>query len=551
MAETEGGGEGSRRRHARWLVPFLCSLLGLALLLPKPLHIDDPFYLAIADQITRDPARPYSFVFNWWGTPQPAYATALSPPLFSYWLALIVAAFGHSALALHLATWVFLVVASLATYSLARRFTASPGVATALVMLSPAVLPSCNVMLDIPALGLALAALAVHIHGEDSDRAGARAAAALLAAAAVLTKYQAGAVCLLMAAYSLLQRRPRALLWQAIPASAFLGWMVFSDQVYGVPQLFATHPLQTGGLGARAVAYVTAFGACAFLSPLALAARPRRRVGFACVGLLIVAGAAGRALQVSQARAETFVFLANGALWLLAAVWPAATRADARTERQDARFLGGWALLFPAVGAVGAPFPALRHLLPSLPALVMLALRCASPRAATWQGRASLALCLAVTAGVGVGVALGDLQFARAYPLAARRVAPLGPRGHVWYLGHWGWQYYADRAGLKQLSAAEDFLPPGDIVVAPQEPDVQPASPRLAARLERVSAFTVSGLLPVRTMSKAASAGFYASPPPLVPYAFSRVPLERFMVYRVRQYPVPSPARRGALSPGT
>ena len=71
------------RERSGWIVPLLCSAAALALLLPKPLHIDDPFYLAIADHILRDPAHPYSFVFNWWGRPELAYNLALSPPLFT------------------------------------------------------------------------------------------------------------------------------------------------------------------------------------------------------------------------------------------------------------------------------------------------------------------------------------------------------------------------------------------------------------------------------------------------------------------------------------
>ena len=530
------------------VVPVACSIVGLLLLLPKPIHIDDVFYLRVAEQILSEPSRPYSFVLNWWGEPEPAYAQALSPPFFSYWLAATLALFGRNLVALHVSTWLFLVMSALAVRSLATRFTSHPNAVTAIVMLSPAVLPSCNLMLDIPALGLGLGALALHVYGEDNNHRPAKAIAVLLAAAALMTKYLAGTVCLLMAAYSLLRRRPAALVWQLVPLTVCLAWVLVSFRIYGVPQVAASHAADMSISPAEIKAYLAALGASAMVLPLSLAgcwqARPRAVARSLGAVLILIAG--GRALRLHQAEFEAFLFFSNALLWLLLIGWPLGKTGDRAGDTPDRVFLVSWAAAPPLLAMLVAPFPALRHLLLSLPALVMLAVRRVRP--ADGSVRLRLGLCVCLTAAVGVLVALADIQYAHTYVVAARRCASLGPPGHVWYLGHWGWQYYADQAGLQQLSISRTSLPSGDLVVIPREPDVQPPSPLLAARLKQSAVFEIPGSLPVRTMNQEAKAGFYASPWPFLPYTFSRAPLDRFEIRRFRDGAL-APSRAGLPSP--
>jgi len=521
-------------RTRAWLVPVACSIIGLVFLLPKPIHIDDVFYLRVAEQILSEPGRPYSFVLNWGGEPEPAYGRALSPPFFSYWLAGALALFGRNLVALHVSTWLFLLMSALALRSLAARFTSHPEAVTAIVMLSPAVLPSCNLMLDIPALGLGLGALALYVYGEDNNRRPAKAMAVMLAVAALMTKYLAGTVCLLMAAYSLLRRRPAALVWQLAPVAACLAWMLVSRSIYGVPQVAAGKAGDMSISSAEIKAYLAALGAAAMLLPLSLAgcwqARPRAVARSLGAVLILMAGIRG--LRLHQAEWEAFLFLSNALLWLLLIGWPLGNTGDDADGRPDRVFLLFWAAAPPLLAMLCAPFPALRHLLLSLPALVMLAVRRVPAEGSI---RLRLGVCVGLTAAMGVLVALADIQYAAAYAVAAPRCASLGRPGHVWYLGHWGWQYYADQAGLQQLSISRTSLPSGDLVVIPREPDVQPPSPLLAARLEHSAVFEIPGRLPVRTMNREARAGFYSSPWPLLPYTFSHAPLDRFEIRRVRE----------------
>src|SRR5205807_1205353 len=119
---------------------------------------------------------------------------------------------------LHLALSAFTLVAGFAAASLARRFGAPAWLLVPLLLLSPAVLPGTNCMLDTPALALSLAALALHMRGVDEDSPRLLAAGGLVAGLAFLAKYSAAPFLALMGLYSLFARRPRTLAALAIPA---------------------------------------------------------------------------------------------------------------------------------------------------------------------------------------------------------------------------------------------------------------------------------------------------------------------------------------------
>ena len=71
-------------------------LLVLVPFIGKPFHVDDPFYIKMAQQIMIDPLRPYSFSINWSGETRDVWAEkeATFPPLIPYYIALVIAVFG-------------------------------------------------------------------------------------------------------------------------------------------------------------------------------------------------------------------------------------------------------------------------------------------------------------------------------------------------------------------------------------------------------------------------------------------------------------------------
>jgi hypothetical protein len=127
--------------------------------------------------------------------------------------------------------------------------------------------------------------------------------------------------------------------------------------------------------------------------------------------------------------------------------------------RNDTRFLLAW-LAVEAVGyLVLTPFPAARRVLGAFVVLTVLFGRLAS-RTCVTPGRRRLVRVI-----LGFGVALGlaylgiDWLGARAHRRGAEEaaaVARAGGGGRVWYTGHWGFQYYAERSGMEPVVPAYD-----------------------------------------------------------------------------------------------
>jgi hypothetical protein len=220
-------------------------------------------------------------------------------------------------------------------------------------------------------------------------------------------------------------------------------------------------------------------------------------------------------------------------------------------ERSDSLFLSIWLIAPVAFSSISVPFQAVRHFLPALAPLVLLALRYAAPRAAPARGvRSTLAGLLALQLAVSLMVAHVDARTAdsyRAFAGTARaRLASAGiaPDATVWFVGHWGWMHYAQSAGFHQIHVTGPFPEPGDAVIVPRYVDqgrVLERLPKLTDRLHPIDEVIVRESIPLRTVHPA-GAGFYAlftrrgpDRPSRVPYRFeTQTPLEIFTLYEFR-----------------
>src|SRR5581483_6452663 len=115
---------------------------------------DDTAYHDYAAQVAHRPLDPYGFAMFWWYQPEPANEV-LAPPLFFYWSSLALRLLGENVFLCKTALLPFVALLAYALYDLAHRF--ARGVELPLVtmtLFSPVILPSLNMMLDVPALAL-------------------------------------------------------------------------------------------------------------------------------------------------------------------------------------------------------------------------------------------------------------------------------------------------------------------------------------------------------------------------------------------------------------
>jgi hypothetical protein len=492
----------------------------------KPLAVDDTAYITYARHIASNPTDPYGFTIFWWAKPEPAM-TVLAPPVLPYWLAVGVRLFGESPALLKLWLFPFVYLLTWAIRALLARFArGTENFALPLMVFSPAVLPAVNLMLDVPAAALVLAS--VELFARAVGRAGrlpssltslkgggqkpttrpARVSSnwplvflvGVVAALAMQTKYIGFVAPAALAWYGLVHRRVgAAAVAVVVCVSCFVGWEWWLTAKYGESH-FRYHASGVGRPDTADELYLFVrgkailFGALAghlgglavgggFLAAFALGVPRRWLIGAAvvwCGGFALVAVLPRRGTVLSANVAASAAFWAvSGAAWLAAGVTcavPLLVRMKKGLHfrlRADVLFLVGWLAIEIGAALMLSPFPAARRVIGISLVMGLLAARAAS-RVSRVHATRTPQWVLAV--GVGAGVAVAAIDTLDAFPekVCAERSADVTrdrpETSTVWFVGHWGFQYYCERAGMRPLVPGETIAQAGDFVVLPVYP---------------------------------------------------------------------------------
>ena len=369
--------------------------------------MDDTAYLTFARHIATAPADPYGFSIFWWFTPEPAMGV-LCPPVVPYWLAGGVALFGDSPALIKLWLLPFVWLLAWALCALLVRFArGAEGFALPLLVLSPAVLPTVNLMLDIPAVALALAAVELFVRAAKVRSWWLAGFAGLVAGLAMQSKYSAFVAPAVIAWYGLTHRRvgPGAVAVGAC-VTVFVGWELWLVERYGESH-FLLHATASSGDPPAGQSKLSAFANEKFelvpqlsgyfgclaagvglLAGSALRVPRRWLIGAAalwCVGFALVATLPRRwTLLEGEITAATVFWQVSGAVWFAAVAACAAVlcfrvkkelaiRADRATL-----FLVGWLAIEVVAALALTPFPAARRVIGITFVAGLLAARAAS-----------------------------------------------------------------------------------------------------------------------------------------------------------------------------
>jgi hypothetical protein len=522
----------------------------------KAVHVDDTAHLEIARAILADPTHPMSGLVNWADTAEPIHMTNQPHLLFYVMAGVMRAAPGHVEQAMHLVWIVFSGFAIALFYALARTLeTPSPLLWTAMFCLGPAFIPSQNLMVDVPLVALWLAFFLVLTR---EDAGGGILAASVLAAAACLVKYSSLVLLPILVLVIVRRRQPRRLTLLLIPLGILVAWSVFNWFDYGGIHIFA-RPIATAaapglmrGLAVivgRAALWLVALGAIApftpaFVRPLLSSCKGRWLLAATSV-VAVTTSLIGRAMLPAEPVVQSVLrglFFANGCL--VAALTTRALR-SAREERvpdsaSPHSHLEIWVVATALFIVVFSPFIAVRHVLLALPAVLLLIAR---GRDAAQVSRRGWIVACGLTIVVGMAVGASDARLAdlyrRAAPDLASRFCHGGTRCVA--VGHWGWQWYASRAGLETYDRERSHLHPGDRVILSELAGKQVLPARDSARFNLVAQVEAPSTLPtlVRTIATEKSSaqgdrsgGFYYFWTS-VPWTITTRPLDRFLVYEV------------------
>jgi hypothetical protein len=177
-------------------------------------------------------------------------------------------------------------------------------------------------------------------------------------------------------------------------------------------------------------------------------------------------------------------------------------------------FLAGWWLMELVAYFLLSPIPAVRRVLLLLVVTTLLVGRLLSRSA---NARPSLVQWTAF-GSILLGLLFYSVDFRDAYvektaiAKAKLTIATMPPANNTWYLGRWGFQFYAEQAGMKPVLPDESVFRPGDHIVTTDS--VYAPEPVLAHlrrhQLTQVAEFSLADRLPLSTML-----GYYSSGIPI------------------------------------
>ncbi len=551
------------------LIVVLVSLLLSLPFLFKPFHIDDYLYLKIAENAIKNPLFAHDFPLIYEGKSYPDMASHSHPPGMGYLLAPAILLSRRLALPLEpitrLLMIVFLAIAGSSALALARRLSDSDerinytdrrkhppkGLFIALLLVaSPAVLiVSQTLSPDLPALALWLAALAFYTGGIESGDRRRLLLGAILQTGALAISYQAAAITPLALLYGWLRRRLNRFAWTlALTPLAILAlWFAVCYWHFGRFTPLFTIEFAAGReswSAARSMEKVVAVlsyigGTIAF--PLFLAApfagwlRGRALVLAALSAAIICQLVAGDYSLWQKTLLAFFItcgLIFSSWIFVETAVQLAGMRSRSGCDWK-ALFLGAWfcgvflycsTILFTSTA---------RYILPlALPALLLLARRLDS---LALHRRAYLGAGLAATIAISLPLAAADYEFARIYVDISNKLRrEFASRGFgISFCGEWGFRHYLEAAGFKLLSSDDSTPRGGQIVARPRLATPYRLAEDLESMMVKIDSFSYTPRLPLRLLDDGSRAGFYASHWGLLPYSFSRSPLERVDLYQV------------------
>jgi hypothetical protein len=498
----------------------------------KPLHIDDTAYHYYAAQIAKNPFDPYGFHIFWYEQPEPAIEV-LSPPVLPYWWSVAIRVFGDRPFLWKLWLFPFNLVFVYSLNSLLLRF--APGwEARLLVMtiLSPAFLPSLNLMLDVPALALGLFALTVFMHSEERSLPSLALASGLVAGLAMQTKYTTCLMPVVFLVHAYLLGKVRyALLAGVAAVLVFTSWEMVIGRLYGESHFF--HHLKEADIVSPqryllTLQLLNALGALlpglTFLSLAAVEAKAKTittvfaatllgYLAVLCVPERLSAYQWRLGTLSGRVQLESAIFGGLGALTVVAFLllacrtvrprWREIVQQRHGIKNSSDWFLIAWLALETMSYFMISPFPAVRRVLGIVVVATLLAGRLLSRMWPVEQRNRLVPAVIFGTLALGFAYYGLDVREACVQKQAAEAAYEQLPKrggSSVWYVGHWAFQYYAENAGMSPVVPNESQLCRGDWLIIPDKRLNQQSIHLDNNAIELVSTLSFSDPIPLKTV---------------------------------------------------
>ncbi len=501
----------------------------------RAVYLDEHLYLHIAESaVENNWLFPQDTEYIFFGTRTTNLAAHTHLPLGEYCLAVMLQLFGgFGEIPFRLLWGVFSLIAVLGFYRLAGHFTKSPLLVASLFAVSPAFfVMSPTLMMDVPMLGFFLIGLAFyfdHVRGQ-TDRLWLASLCFLLSAGfGYTTLIPLG--CLFI--WAIAAKRPIREFFAvaAAPLVVFL-WMIVMRTHFGeipavrVVQYFLSHASFRNNL----LPTFSFLGGVSLIPWLFLGIIdvPRKFViaAFSVAVVLILSLLHSWESLYSRI---WFVVLGSSGFGLLTVFAVQSIQKNSLRKFQGHGFLVLWLPSTLLFFMFAAEMINARYILLSLPPLFLVLFSHIRPKAAT--------AVIAATMGLSLLLATGDSRFVNSYRnWVEETIVPLEQQGfRIWNAAESGLRFYLERKGIETLDA-EDIRPRGADLIVKQASFSYGLSEELNPLLLSILKKELTDDFPIRTFAAEAGAGFHDSHFGLVPFSFSRAPLDRLDVSQVSPF---------------
>jgi len=554
------------------LIIVLFSIITSLPFIFKPYHVDDPVFIYVAEQVIKDPLRPYSFNLEW--SSDSGQASHMDDtPLVSYFAALAFILSGRTEASVHVLLILFHIIAGISFYYIAKRFLAKNALIATLIMIATPtfLVMSNNVMPDVPMISLFLLAAALFIYGVDKMDHRLMFLGSFVAGMSYLTKPNAIVILPLLALYALLRKKPKYMLYVLTPVIMIILWSIHNHYIQDDVLILGYIPflLRIKASAGGAEIYLAYFisnlsyigGATLFPFFFLYPFLNRKRNWIFLIASLISTMALAAILykvsvnfisgQYTLFQLALFVaFITSSTFFILVVIadnykkiGPCIKNIFSITKSKcdfDTFFLLVWffGVYILNSGISGGSVKYNTLFLPPLLLVYMTMFRKYSIKYKL-KMRIPLIILLLTTATVGLGVAFADLEFARVYKHFSYNVADEYKTSDntLWIRGHYGFQYYMVEKGHVPIPLTTNEPKKGDIIIKARIPSPRSIAPELEERTELIKTVSYDGLIPIRVQNGGAHSGFYTYGGGFLPYSFSKEKLENFDIFLVARDP--------------
>ncbi|MGQ1785635.1 MULTISPECIES: ArnT family glycosyltransferase [unclassified Saccharicrinis] len=523
----------SYKKNTSVLLLIFIFIVLTAFNINKAFHIDDTFHLEAAQLIQQNHEKAMHGLINWYGTSSPLYSFN-QPPLFFYLLAIYTNIFGFSEISLHILMSIFVLISLIAFNKIINSLNVkNKHYLLVLFGLSTPLIVNQNVMTDIPILSLILFSCYYSLVALNPDKKHYYWFSAILLSLGIMIKYSTlpflGALGLII----ILRKDYKYLLAFLIPISVILTWSFFNYFDYGSvhildrpansfhPKIVTSFLICIGAISPFSLAFISAY------KPFKNT--DNKLYAVIAIGLVWILWSLYSPIKYQLQKIVLVVLFGINGLIALSPIYSRLLMLI-KTRNKNSVLSPHPDIFIYAISictflVLFAPFMATRHILLLLPFLLIL-----GDPLFTHAGKAIKYISIITSVALGLALGISDWHFANFYRVVQNKLQ-LPMHKNIYYTGHWGWQWYANKNKLKQFDANYSKLKPGDYLIYPSQVTRYPLPDSIPKKLV-LAYYEQPG---IETFFYVSNAGLYASGNRNPVWCLLHTPIDTIKVYKVTE----------------